>query len=209
MSERLTSEERGWQASGLHHGVGCEPATLGQLGAEVAEGADFLLGGDTGDDVSGEAAHDVGTSSFKLQAADHIANDRGEGIAVVKTERCHLVALATKIYGLSKGHRLCVAGVPKLLRLGVTFRSRFVKGILCLAQGRILQRDKIPAVGGQPRSSLIHRDSLFFPFFDRLKLFDTCTFQKAFAGLAVNRFGDKAILDFQSICQHPLERWIF
>lgn len=179
--------------------------TLGQLGAEVAEGADFFFSGDTSDDVAGEAAHDVDSSPFDLQCADHIANDRGEGIAVVKTERCHLVALATKIHGLSKGHRLCVAGVPKLLRLGVTFRSRFVKGILCLAQGRILQRDKIPAVGGQPRSSLIHRDSLFFPFFDRLKLFDTCTFQKAFAGLAVNRFCDKAILDFQSVGKHSLE----
>lgn len=198
----------GGQASGLHHGEGNQDGcpTLGvQLGAEVAEGADFFFCSDTSDDVAGEAAHDVGTSSLNLQCADHIANDRGEGIAVVETERCHLVALATKIHGLSKGYRLCVAGVPKLLRLGMTFRSRFVKRILCLAQGRILQRDEIPTVGGQPGSSLIHRNSLFLACFDGLKLFDACTFQKAFAGLAVNRFCDKAILYFQSIGQHSLE----
>jgi len=205
----MTGVKGGGQASGLHHGVGCEQATLGQLGAEGAEGADFFFGSDTGDDVAGEAAHDVGAGPVYLQAADHVANDRGERVAVVERERGHFVAQTTKVHGLFERHRLRVAAVPELLRFGVAVGRWLVQCVLCLAQGCILQGDKIPGVGCQPRSVLRHRGRLFLAGLDGLKFFDTGAFEEALSGLAVNRFGDKAILDFQRICQHPLERGIF
>ncbi len=197
------------RCSGLRHGGagnqdGC--STLGfETGAEIVERADFFVGGDTSDDVAGEAAHEVGLCSFQFQSGDHIANDRCESSSIVKAKRCHLVASPTKIHSLFQRHQLGMSIVPEFLGLGMAIRSRLMKRVLGLAQGGVLQCDEIPSVGCQPGSVLKHRWRLGFALFDILKFFHPSTLQEAFACLAVDRFCCKAILYVQSIGQHSLK----
>jgi hypothetical protein len=199
----------------LPHGEGGNQdgcATLGvELCAEGFEGEDFFFGGDAGDDVACEAAHEVRFDGWKIDFPNHHGHDGGEGVAVIEAERSHLVAAATEVHGLFEGHHRFVMRLPQLARAFVTVASRFVKGVLGLTKYSILGCDHLPSEGCEPVMMHGRHGSAFFwlPLsLELLKLRHTGTFQKSFARFRIDRFGGEAVLNRQAFCHQLFEERI-
>jgi hypothetical protein len=185
--------------------------TLGQLGAEVAEGADFLFGGDTCDDVSGEAAHDVGLDGRQIKLTNHQTDNRGKGVAIVKAERSHFVAAATEFHRVFEWHDCQVFGFPQLASRFMAVTGGLMKCVFGLAKHGILSRHHLPGKELQPGSLRRWHQSVLFERlgfgFELLKFGYASAFQKTFARFGINRFCNEAILNRQAFFhQLPEER---
>lgn len=193
------------RASGSRHGGagnqdGCP--TLGvEICAEVVERTDFFLGGDTSDDVACEAAHKVCFDGWKIQLPNHQCDDGGKGVAVVETERGHLVASAAKVHGFFESHRSRMISLPQLASGLMAVAGRLMESIFGLTKHGILSRDQLPGERLEP-SIFLQRHGLVFARrlfgFELLEFFHPGTFQKAFACFRINWFSGKAILNGQS-----------
>ena len=203
------------RVSCLHEGEGGNQdgcTTLGvELGAEVVKGADLFFGGDAGDDVACEAAHEVRFDGRKIEFANHQSHDGGECVAVIEAEQRHFMAAATEVDGLFESHDRCVMGFPQLARAFVSVACRLVKSVFGLTKHSILGCDHLPREGCEPVLMHGRHGSVFFRLplsFELLKLCNSGTFQKSFARFRIDRFGGKAVLNRQTFCHQLFEERI-
>ena len=182
------------RASGSRHGGagnqdGC--STLGfETGAEIVERADFFVGGDTSDDVAGEAAHEMRFNGGEIELPNHQGHDGGKRVAVVETERRHLVAAATKVHGLFEGHRSRMSSLPQLTSDLMAVAGRLMKRIFGLTKHGILSSDQLPGERLEPSILLQRHGSVFARLllgFEPLKFFHPGTFEKAFPSFRIDR----------------------
>ena len=211
----MTPEGERRRASGSRHGGagnqdGC--STLGfETGAEIVERADFFVGGDTSDDVAGEAAHEMRFNGGEIELPNDQGHNGGKRVAVVETERRHLVAAATKVHGFFEGHRSRMSSLPQLTSDLMAVAGRLMKRIFGLTKHGILSSDQLPGERLEPSILLQRHGSVFARLllgFEPLKFFHPGTFEKAFPSFRIDRFSGKAILNGQSFGHQLFEERI-
>lgn len=161
-------------------------------------------------DVPRKAAHDGGLVGGQWQAANHITDDRGESVAIVKTEWREPMTSAAKLHGILQRHWLAMAALPKLLCPVVPIRCRLVQRILRSAKHRVLRADKLPRVCCQPcpRASHDSTAAFFCLRLGGLQLIHANALEIPLARSRINRFGGKAILNRQRVLHHALENGV-
>ena len=99
----------------------------------------FDVSGRSGNDVSGDAAKDVGLvgGQFRRQFRYKIARDGGKGVSVVKAERREAVALQADFERLSQGKFLGLIFLPEGFSRLMSVGSGFVQRVLLLAKAAI------------------------------------------------------------------------
>jgi len=198
MSEQSTVYARKGPGERAARDTGWSGASSAQLGAKVAEGADFFIGGDTGDNMPSEAAHDVGLDGRQIKFSNHQSNNRGKGVSVVEAERSHLVAAAAEFHRFFERHDRQVFGFPQLASRLMAVAGGLMKRVFGLAKHGILGRHHFPVNELQPGSLISrHRSVLFERLgfgFELLKFGYTSTFQKTFARFGIDRLRNKTIL---------------
>ena len=106
----------------------------------------FDVGGGSGDDVSGDAAQNVGLvgRKFRRQFRDEIARNGGKSISIVKAERGQPVTFQANFERLGHGEFLGLIFLPKCFGGQISVGSGFVQGVLLLAKAAIDFSDNFP-----------------------------------------------------------------
>jgi len=122
------------------------PQLFSQGGEDGIQLSAFDVGGGSGNDVSGDAAQNVGLDRRKFwrQFRDEIARDGGKSVSVVKTEWGQPMTFQADFERLGQGEFLGLIFLPKSFGGQMSVGSGFVQGILLLAKTAIDFNDNFP-----------------------------------------------------------------